>query len=257
MSYLPIIQPRWQVPAGQIPGVEGVNKFGRCTDIDQALHDVWDLTTQATWLPPTVARIHDIASDNANDDGAPVGTGARTVRVWGLTDWGSAEVFEDIIMNGIANVPTQALVIIHRMQVLTKGSAGPNVGTITATAQVDGTVTAQIQPGEGQTQMAIYGVPSVRDAYLSEYYASQARTGGAAASIDIRLLVNPEPDAELLGYLTKHTGGMISTGSTEFNRPFDPYFKIPGPAIIKIDAIGSANDNDISAGFDLYLVDNT
>jgi len=257
MTYLPIIQPRWQVPAGQIDGVTGVNKFGRCTDVDQALHDIWDIPGTATWVAPTAARIHDIASTSASDDGAPVGVGARTIRVWGLTAWGAAEVSEDIIMNGVGNVPTQALVIIHRMQVLTKGASGPNVGTITATAQVDGTITAQINIGEGQTQMAIYGVPSVRDAYLSCWYASQTKTGGAAASVDMRLLVNPEPDAELLGFLVKGTAGMISTGSTRFQHFYDPYFKVPGPAIIKVDAIASANDNDLSAGFDLYLVDNT
>ncbi len=256
MTYLPQLDPRLAVPLGQVDGIVGVNKFGRNTDLGTSLEDVWE--KGGIWPAPTTARTHDITSDAAADDGAPPGTGAQTIRVYGLTGWGAAEVSEDVIMNGVANVATgNQYVIIHRMKVLTFGTAGPNVGTITATAQVDATVTAQIDAGVGQTQMAIYGIPSIRDAYITNYYASMNRSGGASALVDVGVVVNPIPDVQLAGFLIKHTRGMQTTGSSDIDNPYNPYWQVEGPAIIKIEAVSSASGMDLSAGFDLYLVDNT
>ena len=246
-----------EVPRGNVSGVSGVNKFGKCTDIDQALHDVWDLATQAIWLAPTQARTHDIVSSSASDDGDPAGVGARTLRIYGLTGWAAAEVSEDITMNGQSNVATaNSYVIIHRMKVLTKGATNVNVGIIKATAQTDNTITAQINAGEGRTHMAIYGVPSTQKAYLTQYYAALNRTSAATVGVDISLRVNPEPDAELTNFLVKHTKSLQTSAVTEFTHPFNPYYEISGPAIIKVAGIGSADNNDVDAGFDLYLVNN-
>jgi hypothetical protein len=46
---------------------------------------------------------------------------------------------------------------------------------------------------------------------------------------------------------------MLSTGNSHFIHPFNPIPKVEGPAIIKIQGVGSANDLDVSAGFDLIL----
>lgn len=240
---------------GSITGLATVNKFGRSTNVDNGIAtDIWDKADQAIWIAPTAARIHNIKSSSASDDGAPVGVGARTIRVFGLTDWDTAEVSEDITLNGTADVATaNEYVIIHRMIVLTNGPTSINVGTITATAVTDATVTAQINPGEGQTQMAIYGVPSVQNAYMTQYYASFNKSAGATGAADLSLDVNPDPDIELPAFGVKHTSAMMTTGSSWFAHPFLPKFKIPGPAIIKLQGVGSANDLDISAGFDLIL----
>ena len=64
------------------------------------------------------------------------------------------------------------------------------------------------------------------------------------------------PDAELTNFLIKHERGLVSTGTTSFLHTFNPYFAIPGPAIIKMAAIASADNNAVDGGFDLYLVDN-
>jgi hypothetical protein len=142
------------------------------------------------------------------------------------------------------------------MRVTAYGASGPNVGTITATAASDATVTAQINPLEGQTQMAIYGVPSTKTAYMTSYYAAIHEAGGTpstAESVDITLKVNPVPDSALLGFLVKHTLGVSTTGSTYFQHAFKPYFKVTGPAIIKVQGLASGADLDVSAGFDLIL----
>lgn len=243
-----------EMAKGNVPDHSTVNKFGRNTAIDTAAkEDVWD--GGGIWVAPTQARIHDIVSTSENDVAA--GVGARTVKVYGLLDWDIAEVSESIILNGIIDVPTvNAYVIIHRIEVLTKGATSVNVGIITATAQTDATVTAQINAGEGQTQMAIYGIPSIQTVYIGRLYANTNKGGGAVGLTDISLVVNPEPDVELLNFVDKHVFGLNSAANSALTINYYVPKVIIGPAIIKMDGAVSVSNTDISAGFDLILVTN-
>lgn len=249
------------VPAGQVDGQSSVNKFGRSTNVDSGVNtDIWDRANstndQDIWLAPTAARIHTIASTSANDDTG--GTGANLVQVFYLPDWNTKEAMETVTGNlngGIAM--NNAAVIIHRMKVIPQASStSANIGTITATAAVDATVTAQIQPGEGQTQMAIYGIPSIQTAYMTQFYGSVLRTNAAAAFVDARLLFNPIPNINTVVYLVKHSLGIQTTGANPFVHPYSPYNKFEGPGILKLQAAGSTDNLDVSGGFDLILVDN-
>jgi hypothetical protein len=152
-------------------------------------------------------------------------------------------------------VTANSYVIVHRMKVLTAGASATNEGTITAQATTDSSYTAQINPSEGQTQMAIYGVPSTKIAYLSRYYGSINKATGAPTEINFSLLVNEDAATDVDLFLVKHTFGAQSTGSNSFSQNFDPYLKFVGPCIIKVQGIASAADTEASAGFDLYLAD--
>jgi hypothetical protein len=169
-----------ELSKGNISGHSKVNKFGRTTNCDSGvptdIHDGANSTDDvAIWVAPTQARIHNIVSTSVADDSA--GVGAKTIQVYGLTAWDALEVSETIIMDGTTDVPTNNLyVIIHRMKVLTCGATAINVGVITATATpTDATVTAQINALEGQTQMALYGIPSGITAYMLGYYAAAVK----------------------------------------------------------------------------------
>lgn len=254
------------VPAGRVPGKSALNKFGHGHDCDSGiLSDIWsrnDITK--VWIPPTQARIHNIVSTSLSDDasgGAPAGIGATHIRIYGLEDWDSKEVYEDIEMNGTVNVPTsKSYVIIHRMKVTNFGVGGPNQGRITATATVDGTVTAEIyfnatlSAGSGQTTMAIWGIPSIQTAYISKYYFSIINNISAVA--DSGILIATDPVNHPSRFTVKHRLGMSRDGSSAHEHPFNPYYKVPGPAIVKISAVPSANNVEISAGFDGYVEDN-
>lgn len=251
-----------EVAQGNISGSTSVNKFGRTTNADNGVAtDIWDGANATddvdTWVAPTQARTHSITSTSTNDDGSPAGTGARTIRVYGLTSWSTAETSEDITLNGTTGVNTSnSYVIIHRMKVLTCGASGPNVGTIKATAATDGTVTAQINAGEGQTQMAVYGIPSTQKAYCSALYASIVSGTVRTVAANVALLFTPDVQNEETVFQVKHTMGLFDTGDGYVRHVYNPPATFAGPGILKLEATADGDNSDVSGGFDLVLVDN-
>lgn len=262
MSYFGTQEFALEVARGRITGITSVNKFGAAPDgVQTTASDVWSRSdstpTQQIWLAPTAARIHAIVSTSANDDGSPVGTGARTIRIYGLKTWDLAETSEDITLDGVTPVNTvNSYVIINRMKVLTCGASGPNVGTISATAATDGTVTAVILPGDGQTEMAIYGVPSIQSFCLTRWSAEIAKSSGTASHVVFELRVNETPNVQTTCFLRKNDLSVQSTGSNSVQKTFINPIKFAGPCIIKVQGIGSANDIDAKSAFDGYLVTN-
>jgi len=261
MSYLRYVEQELAIAKGVVPGHYSVNKFGRATNADSGVAcTIWDRANsthnQPLWLAPTAARVHAIVSTQAADT-ATTGASARTIRVYGLTSWSTAETSEDISLNGTTPVNTaNSYVIIHRMKVLTSGATSVNAGYITATAATDASVTAQINPTEGQTQMAIYGIPSTQSLYLTGYYASVLRSSPTGATANTSLLWTTNVTAQPNIWQVKHTCGMDQDGTTGFNHPFNPPDKFAGPGILRLRATATSNDSDVSGGFDLIVVDN-
>jgi hypothetical protein len=205
------------------------------------------------WVAPTAARQHNIASTDGGD--TLLGAGARTIQVYGLPDWDTAEVSEVIEMAGAADVLTDnSYVIIHRIKVLTKGATSTNIGVITATAVSDATVTALIRAGEGQTQMVIYGIPSTQTLYMGRVYGNLIK-GNVAGGCSVAVKYNPEPQTELTNFLTKHTFGIQSTGTSALTINYSSPKTFSGPGILKLEVTSTANDMDVSGGFDGLLFD--
>lgn len=257
------------ITRGLFPGHTALNKYGRTTNADNGvitdIHDGANATQDVDiWVAPTQARVHNLTSTSANDDGDPVGTGARTVEVFGLTDWDTAEVSETVTMNGLTNAPTtNAYVIIHRMIVRTWGSAGPNFGDISATAVTDNSVTAMILASPagsgikaGQTQMTLVGIPSIQALHVWDYKVSYNKQAGATGLLDAYLQINPIPDSELAGFITKDTHSIITTGTTFLAPNFDPPLRFPGPLIAKLTVISSVDNGDISGNICGEIIDN-
>ena len=251
-----------EIPEGEIVGHYAVNKFGRTTNADaNDPTDVWDranpVNDQAIWLAPTASRIHAIVSTSDIDGktGAPSSAGAKTIQVYGLADWDTPESSEIITLDGTTPVNTvSAYCIIHRMKVLDSGASGPNVGTITATAATDGTITAQVQPLEGQTQMAIYGIPSTQTLFIVSFYINIERDSPTGTSALARLLWTMNVENQSAVFLVKHTVSLEDGADVQHN--YNPYNKFTGPGILKIQVNSSDNDTFANSGFDLILVDN-
>jgi len=242
-----------ELALGNITSRTSVNKFGAAPDgVQITSTDIWDranaAATQQIWLAPTAARVHAIVSSDAADTGF-------NVRVYGLTSWDTAETSELVALNGTTPVNTSnSYVIIHRMKCIYTAAKTTNAGTISATAATDSTVTALILAGNGQTEMAIYGVPSTQKALLHRWNCQIDKTTAAAVSADFRLFVNENPNVQTTGFLRKDDMSLQSTGTSAFERVYAIPPVYSGPCIIKVNAIGSAADIDGESGFDLELV---
>ena len=252
MTYVGQKDLRLEIARGNISGYDVVDKFGRNPDIDSGsgFEDVWD--GGGTWVAPTTARTHDIVSTSTNDDGSPAGTGAQTITIYGL-DASGDEISESVTMNGTSNVATaNTYTMIHRMAVTAAGSGGSNAGTITATAQTDATVTAQINTGLNQTLMAIYQIPNNKIGYMTNYFCSFNNDPSGAAII--RLFVQPNGEV----FQTKHVIGVVSSGQGSVQHQFDPPLGdsvFDEFAIIKMQGNSDADNSDISAGFSIIIID--
>ncbi len=249
-----------EVQRGKVPGFAAVTKFGHApSGVQTTDTDIWSRAnatpTQQIWLAPTAARIHALVSNDVNDTAA--GTGLRTVRVYGLKTWALAETSEVVTMNGTTPVNmANSYVIIHGMEALTWGTAGPNVGTITATAATDATITAVILPGDGKTEMAILGVPSTQTFYLKRWGVELDKASGATATVDFQMVVNPIPATLTTGFIRRLDFSLQSDGTSSSSRYYDVPPVFAGPCIIKVQATASAANVDAKSGFDGYLVNN-
>ena len=215
---------------------------------------LWDHTSSAIATTDTMDNASWGAANTIN------GPGAVAVEVHYLPDWDTPEAVETIYMHGTVGVEmSSAAVIIHRMKIIANGTAyGINVGAITATAAVDATITAQVDAGEGQTGMAVYGIPSIQTAYMTGYMigSHDSVNPGTPVEVDFNLLVNEHPDVNPAVFINKSNLGIITTGDSAETRNYNPYKIIPGPAIIKFQGTATANDTEGTAEFDLILVDN-
>lgn len=262
-TVIPVSHYGLEVAKGNIPLTTSLQKFGRATNgIQITPTDVWSRAdasaTQQIWTAPTTARVHAIVSSSAADVSGS--TGAISVIVYGLTSWTANEVSETVNLNGVTPVNTvNSYVIIHRIKCIAQASTtnvGVNVGTITATAATDATITALVLPSQGQTQMTIYGLPSTKTLYIYRLYAYMNDSAGATR-VDVQLRVNENPNVQLHGFINKFDLQLYNSGNSaydvrsEVNIPF----KVSGPAIIKVQGVANAADIDMSAGFDGYLVE--
>jgi hypothetical protein len=250
------------VSQGLVQGVAAVTQIGRAPDgVQTTVSDIWSrcdsVPTQQIWIPPTTARIHNITSTSPNDNTG--GTGAVSVIVYGLTSWSSEEVSEVVTLNGVTSVPTvNSYVIIHRMTAVaqsTTTSVGINAGVIRATAVTDATITAQIDANAGTTQMAIYGVPSTKMLYVKTFFAYMNDSAGATRA-DIQFRINFNPNVQRFGFVNGGNIQIQNQGSSGIINELSITNSIPGPAIVKIQAIANTADVDVTAGFTAYLIDN-
>lgn len=252
----------FDIARGKVQGIRTINKFGESVaGVQVTATDIWDGATSTpdgqTYVLPTQARTHTIYSNSAQDT-ATTGNGARTLRLYGLKTWSSLETSELINMNGTTGTTTSnSYVCIHRVASLTSGGSTPdmNIGTISVVADTDNTASAYIIAGQGQTNMAIYCLGSTETAYMTQYYGSVDKASGGVAHMDFRVRVNP--NATTTPFKTLNIRGVQSTGTSGGSAwDFAPFLPIAGPAIIKIQATGSAADLEASAGFGLIIEEN-
>jgi len=252
--------PRMDIAEGKTLGKSDVSKFGRNSDCDQAAsttavpvgRDIWDggIAGATAWVPPTTARLHAIISSNDEDGGAGGDTGALTMRVFGL-DSAYALQQEDVALNGTTTGNTaKSYTMIYRMECLTFGSAGRNLGAITATAATDGTVTAKITADMSQTLMAIYQIPAGYVGKVTAWRGDILKAGGAAKFANFHLMSKKFGG----GWRVRDSASAASDGDNSFGHCYTSYKSLEAKEYVKAVANPSADAQDCGSGFDITLI---
>ena len=229
---------------GNVEGVSIINKFGRNPDIDTTQEVIWDGGGSYTYS--TTADITHIVSDNAGD--------TMEIEVQGLdSDW--SQVTQPVTLTGTtAAALTTPLIRCFRARNLSATAALGNiqigVGTTTNNFTA-GNLRAQITQGYEQTLMAIYTIPAGKTGYLLNFWGNmnKSNTSGAA---DVSIWARSFGGVFRINAPT----GLVAAGSSHFQHVYTAYPVGLEKTDIEMTGQGSTNNFDISAGFDLYLVDN-
>jgi hypothetical protein len=146
---------------------------------------------------------------------------------------------------------------IYRMYVNEPcGTDRVNAGDITATAATDGTVTACIKAGDGQTLMAIYTIPAGHTGYMTGSYFSVNKGGGSAALVDVVIRSSGPTDGTNPPWRVQHFEGGQTSGTSALGHPFNPpkVFTEKTDIVMRVNEVSA--DVDVSGGFDLVLEEN-
>jgi hypothetical protein len=183
-----------EVALGNVTNDQYGDKFGRNPEVDTTTdpEDMWNGGSAYTGHPlshtPNEVNIY---SASANDNSGS-GTGARTIRIFGLESPTSKEyTSEDITMHAtdgtIAVTSTKTWWRVNRAYVLTAGSTGRNEGVITVEDSTDSAIVFIQMPLFGQTTIGCWTVPAGKKAILWHKKASIARLNGSAGSANVSL----------------------------------------------------------------------
>lgn len=148
---------------------------------------------QTTYTEPTSSQQRSFNSNNAAD--AAAGTGARTIQ---LTYYSyssntiTGPLYETITLNGTSNVNSVAtnIGLVEKIEVMTAGSTGNNVGIISMFGSVNGGggTVATIAATSRQTNYAHHYVPTGKKCFLRNFTAYSTVSNANAPTFMIRFV---------------------------------------------------------------------
>jgi len=238
-----------EIPAGSVAGKSSVNKFGRNVLISAgATAEIWDGLIPYSF--PATALITSISqtTDQVVMRGA-------TVQVQGLDanwDFYVQEAVLDATLTTNVVTLTTPLIRVFRAFVTADVVGDSAIRIHNAGETVDYAV---ITAGNNQTLMAIYTVPAGKTAYITNYYCNMnPATNKDPTSMQMRVM--SRDNAAVQAPRVRHTIGLSNTGNSYVQQEFVPYKTFTEKTDIYIDGAPVGKAADISAGFDLILVDN-
>ena len=252
MSYIGSKDFLIEVQKGNVAGHSMVHKFGRNDELPNGSWEVINLLG-STWpilSAATTVRIK--AGGNAADTAA--GAGAREVTVQGIDSNGD-ETSETIATAGASasSATTASFWRIHRAWVSSVGTYGSaNTAAVTIENSGGGTDLIQIAADEGQTQFAGFTIPSGKTGYLISLHltvdASKAADFRVFTLNDITDTTAPMASKRLKLYFDGVLGELRYV-------PKGPELSLSALTDIWIEASGGGAGTEVSADFELLLVD--
>ena len=240
-----------EIAKGAVGGFAVVNKFGRVLDLDDTDDEtvIWPGGLKMPEL--TLATVVSIVSSSPGDHSS--GQGLKTMRIFGLNSTFALQQ-EDITLTGATAVlTTKKYMSLYRAYGLTGGTDGNfegASGNISLVATDTSATMAYLVAGDGQTHQAFYQIPFEKTGYLLQYYASVNRKQTTGA---VDILIRQREDGGV--WRDIHTRGVQVAGSNTLAHTFSPPIKLNAKTKVKACAISTVINSDISAGFDILLID--
>ena len=238
-----------EVAKGNVPGHSIVNKFGRNIVITKDAEEfIWD--GGGTYSFPASASLTHIRSavDSATTQGL-------AIEVQGLdTNWDLT--IQTATLDGTDSTTevalTTALRRVFRLKVNDSGVADEAIQVGPTGFATQGAI---ITAGNNQTLMAIYTVPANKTAYIVKHYATLNLA--ATPNLTGALLKRWHQDnANSYSPQLKSSMGMALAGSSDIDHEYELPERVTEKTDIYLTATAEGAAADVSAGFDLYLVDN-
>lgn len=232
-----------KVAKGLVKGHSLENKFGRNPAVaNTGSEDVWD--NGGDYPFQSTAQAVEIISDSTDDDDG--GIGANTVEVFYYDNNGDQQSVV-ATMNGTTAVALGVSArSVYRMVVKVSGTSKTNVGNISVRlVSTPSTILGKILATNGQTLMAIYMVPKGKTAFLVDYNISTGRLTDASG----RFFARPSGGS----WNTKRCSNTYQNG---LNFNYKLYPKFEELTEFKVTVSSALNNADITAEFDLLIVDN-
>lgn len=241
-----------EVAKGNVPkhSVFIVRGFNGDIDIGVA-EDIWSVGGTLVYL--TSAETMEIVSTSTDDDGSPLGNGARTMLIEGVDDTGAA-ISETITLNGTTIVTTSnSYLRVNRMIVLTVGTSTFNDGTITATSTTSSTIQSQILANKSIDYGSHYTVPLGKTAFILQTELNSSKIGGGGGNplVEFQGLIRPF-GGPFIEFFTKELDTAV-TDIIDNTRPFPN--KVDARSDAKFVAITDANNTQVRIRAHIILID--
>ena len=244
------------IAQGNVVGVGSEHKFGRGANIDTADGFVvlWDgaeyndALKVYTYSPDNTADIDRISSDNNND--------TEPIEIIGLDANGDLVTQTKTLTGQTPVALDTSLWRVFRLEnigtsdLLGNAFCFVNVATTLGVPDTLTNIRAMIGDGNNQTLMALYTVPNNITAYMISWF-------GALSSAKASSFNNFEIRARPFGsvFKLKHTSTLSSAGTSHIQHAFVVPQDFPAKTDFAMLSDSSVNDNAVSAGFDLILID--
>lgn len=160
------------------------------------------------------------------------------------------------VLNGLTPVITGSMLRINGVFICGSSSRElNNIGNISITAQIDGTITDQIISGEGLGSTGVYTVPRGRKLFISKIYSSMKEVANAGASVSLK--INIYGQSGMAGSRIVRLFDLSSAGGNHVTREFEPALVISqlSDVIIRCQSV-TANNVDITANYSAFVVNN-
>lgn len=230
-------------------GDAAANGFAYGTVATSAITNV--VVRATTYTEQAANATRSLSSSSAND--ASAGTGARTVKVTYYDSTGAGPSTETVTLNGTTAVAmvSSTVCYIEKIEVMTVGSNGSNVGTITLfvnNAGGGGTI-GTIAVGDNRTFWAHHYVPTGKTCYITGMTGNN-NNGSNQTLFSIKskdLSVAAAPEIQISD--TVVNGGGVAQSERAFGTPL----KVAGPSRISLWAAPGGTPAITNRGsFDFY-----